>query len=106
MACDYCKGSKIPGIHLPSGFDDREESRDGKVFVARCDECYDAVKGTGFVDDIAAADEVSRITGWPIMRSYDRDDAIDADDRACKEGYFRCYFAVTLAEVKKVHDGP
>jgi hypothetical protein len=95
--CEYCAGKPVVGIHCPSDFDDREGSRDGRVFVAKCDECdvYD--------NDVEAAEAVSKLTGWPIHRSYDRDDNADPQLRAeyANEDYFRCYFAVTLAEASE-----
>lgn len=99
--CDYCKGSKIPGIHFPTDFDDREESRDGKVFISKCD-----ASCIGIADDTEAAEEISKLTGWPVMRSYDRDDDFDPKSRAEKVGteYYRPYFAVTLKEAEKLHD--
>lgn len=79
--CDYCKitPKKLKGIHLPSDFDDREDSRDGKVFVAKCDACsiYDS--------DAKAAEVIAKETGWTIFKSYDSDESTDAENRDMHE---------------------
>jgi hypothetical protein len=96
--CEFCEGSAHPGIHLPSDFDDREESRDGKVFVAKCDACarYDS--------DQEAAEVVHKMTGWPVLRSFDRDDAVDPTERAQRQStdFFRPYFDVPIASALKL----
>jgi hypothetical protein len=84
----------VIGIHCPADFDDRPDSTDGRVFVAKCDAC-------GFYpSDVEAAEAVSKLTGWTIHRSYDRDDNTDPQLRAeyANADYFRCYFAVTITE--------
>ena len=99
MTCNYCKGSTIPGIHFPSDFDDREPSKDGKVFIARCDTC------DRYGSDEAAAKVVEQRLGRPMMKSYDRDDEVDPQGRAEKQGtdYFRPYFQCSLAEAEALH---
>lgn len=92
IECDFCKGSPIPGVCFPTEFDDREPSRDGRVWIARHDEC-------GIFDgDHSAAEAVSRVTGWPVQWSYDRDDDLDPVARLQAKffDYRRPYFAVTL----------
>lgn len=93
--CGICADSPTPGILFPTDFDDREASRDGKVFIARHDEC--AV----YASDVEAAEAVAKATGWPVCKSYDRDDEVDLVSRAEKQGtaFYRPYFAVTLDEV-------
>ncbi len=93
-ACENCSGSPIPGIIFPASPDDREEERDGKVWIQRHGEC-----GV-FDSDVEAAEALSKETGWPVMKSYDRDDEFDEKGRAEKAGteYYRPYFAVTLNE--------
>jgi len=92
--CEFCKGLPIQGICFPTGFDDREESRDGKVWIARHDECR------RFGSDLTAAFALSAATGWEIHKSYDKDDEVDPKGRAEKAGtlFYRPYFAVTLNE--------
>ena len=98
--CSYCKSSAIPGIHFPSDFSDREDCRDGQVFIAKCDECdkYDC--------DMAAAEVVSKILQKPIHKSYDcEDDAGKLNNKeAFEKGWFRPYFRVTLKEAEAVND--
>ena len=83
--CSLCQGSAIAGIILPADFDDREECRDGKVFVARCDEC------DIYSSDVEAADRVAERMGWGMRCSYDEDDALDekARESAKGTGWFR-----------------
>lgn len=97
--CDYCAGSGIPGIHLPSDFDDREPSRDGKVFVAKCDACFT------YQSDCEAAEVVAARMGWKIHRSMDKKDALDPEERreAKNAGTYRPYFEITLADAERAH---
>lgn len=94
--CGFCAtgSERSVGIHLPSNFDDRAKSSDGKVFVAKCDEC------DLFTSDVAAAEQVEKVMGWKWRKSYDRDDARDVAERAKKAGteYYRPYFVITLKE--------
>lgn len=107
MTCDYCKGSRFPGIHFPSNFDDREDSKDGKVFIAKCDECYHQRELLSYSSDEDAAKVIAEETGWTIQRSYDEDDAIDPRERKEKAGtgYYRPYFNTTLATAEKLMNG-
>lgn len=97
--CSFCKGSRIEGIHLPSDFDDRKDSADGKVFLAKCDACFK------YSSDSEAAEVVAKLMGWTICRSFDYADALSGKERAEKQGttYYRPFFAVTLAEAEAVH---
>lgn len=99
MPCPYCHGSSIPGVHLPSDFDDRPDSRDGRVYVARCDEC-----GT-YASDLDAARVVHQHTGWPVLLSFDATDALSLADRraGANQTYFRPYFAVSLKDAVLAH---
>lgn len=94
MTCSYCEGSSIPGIHFPSDFSDREDCKDGKVFIAKCDEC------DRYKSDVEAAEVVSKLTGWPMKKSMDKDDDISPKARlaAKDKEYFRPYFTCTLKE--------
>lgn len=100
MTCEFCQGSRIAGIHFPSDFDDREASRDGKVFVAACVECgkYDS--------DIEAAEVLARHTGWRIKRSMDKKDdtSLEARRAAKNKGWYRPFFEVSLADAEAVHE--
>lgn len=93
--CEFCEGSKMPGILL-TDFDDREASCDGKVFVCRCDTCRI------YEDDVEAAEAASEATGWEVKKSYDRDEDYDLESRKEKAGteYYRPYFAVTVQQVE------
>lgn len=91
-ACEYCAGARLPGIHFPSNFDDRPESRDGMVFIARCDTCGHV---PGYTSDVGAAEAVSEATGWPIQKSYDEG----------SEVYYRPYFEVTLKQAEDFMEG-
>jgi len=100
--CSFCKGSVIAGIHIPSDFDDRGPSRDGKVYIAKCDECgkYDS--------DFKAAEVVSKLKNWPVLKSMDSEDSVDPADRKAAKGreWFRPYFNITIAEAQDVHQRP
>jgi hypothetical protein len=125
--CDYCEeGSLLSGIHCPSDYDDREPSRDGKIFVAKCDACdisaskpaFESVFGKErakefkpdsrphYGSDQEAAEKIAEVTGWIIYWSKDCDDALDPDERVRAKGqpWARPYFAVTIAEVNEVMD--
>ena len=104
MSCEYCKQSKFPGVHLPSDFDDRKPSANGKVFVAKCDECWLNKYDPCYENDLDAAQVIAKATGWPIHKSFDSTDAIDPEERASRTftAYYRPYFAVTLADAEKV----
>jgi len=99
MTCPYCHGSSIPGVHLPSDFDDRADSRDGRVYVAACDAC-----GT-YPSDLDAARAVHQHTGWPVLLSFDVTEAISLQARREAKGqtYFRPYFAVSLKDAVLAH---
>lgn len=91
--CEYCTNTPMPGIHCPSDFDDREPSADGKVFVAKCDECGK------YASDTDAAEAVKSATGWPIERSYDREDHVDPDARKDADpNWCRPYFKISIAQ--------
>jgi hypothetical protein len=102
QCCSYCKGSKLPGIHLPADFDDRKPSQDSKVFVAKCDEC------NRYVSDADAARVVAKATGWAVRKSLDYFDDLDPKYRrekaATKLGrsYYRPFFAVTIKQAQEV----
>jgi hypothetical protein len=104
ICCDYCKGSCLPGIHLPTDFDDREASHDGMVFVARCDECYVLHAKVNYSSDEEAANVVSILTGWTVFKSFDKDDSIDEETKAEATYQFekngnawsRPYFKITI----------
>lgn len=100
--CAFCEGTRFPGVHLPSDFDDRPESADGKVFVARCDACFLDHAAPSYASDTAAAAAVSEATGWPVHKSYDYLDSLDEAQRldAWSRGrhWYRPYFAVTVKE--------
>lgn len=68
------------------------------MFITRCDDC-----GL-YASDEDAAEAISAITGWPILKSYDRDDEVDPVGRAEKQGtdYYRPYFKVTLLQAVEV----
>jgi dCMP deaminase len=98
--CSFCKGSVISGIHLPSDFSDREPCRDGKVFVAKCDEC------DKYSSDVDAAKVVSELTKWPVLRSLDSEDSTDRkrrEDAKVNALMHRPYFNVTIAEAEAIH---
>ena len=97
--CSFCEGSAIAGIHFPSDFSDREPSRDGKVFIARCDEC------DKYASDVDAAEFVAKMFGWRVRRSMDKKDdtSLQARREAKNKAWFRPFFAVTLAEAEATH---
>jgi hypothetical protein len=94
--CSVCAGGRIPGV-IVVDHDDRAPSRDGKVFVSRCDNCM------LYASDEEAAEAVSRATGWPVMESYDRSDHLPSRERTTRGAdWSRPYFAVTLKEATEV----
>lgn len=101
--CLDCEGTIMPGVLIPMDFSDREDSKDGKVFVARCDTCR------RFESDVAAAEAVSRATGWTVHKSFDRDENVfeDGCQQAIEEEamgfgpYYRPYFKVTMEEASR-----
>lgn len=97
--CSFCKGSAIEGILIPSDFSDRESCKDGKVFVARCDEC------SKYESDVDAAEALSKLFGWEIHRSMDKDDDTDPNARAASQTapWYRPYFKVTIEEAEAAH---
>ena len=99
MTCPYCHGSSIPGVHLPADFDDRPDSRDGRVYVSSCVEC-----GT-YASDLDAARVVHQHTGWPVLLSFDATEALSLEDRRSgkNQNYFRPYFAVSLRDALLSH---
>lgn len=102
--CDYCpKNGAYGGFLLPTSPDDREVPRDGKVWVERCDQCYSNGCRAGFGSDALAADAIARVTGWPVHKSYDRDDELDPLGRAAKAGtdHYRPYFDVSLSDAER-----
>lgn len=99
--CQNCSSAPpaLRGIHFPADFDDRRGSTDGSVWVARCDECYDPASGQGYASDAAAADAVSRLTGWSWHKSFDHVDALDPAARSAASPHaYRPYFAVLLRD--------
>ena len=103
MACSFCTNvtkENLHGILFPCDFDDRDSCQDGKVFIAKCDDC------DYYVSDCEAAEVVATMTGWPMRRSHDRHDSLDADnkDKAQGKAWFRPYFAVTLKQVRELMD--
>lgn len=101
--CEYCLGTRddLTGIHFPSDFDDREDSRDGKVFVARCDACWlNGGAGASYESDTAAAAKIAAVTGWEVKVSLDSVDAVDPTAREEAKGktWGRPYFEVTLKQ--------
>lgn len=105
--CEYCSESEpaFRGIHFPADHPDREESRDGKVWIARCGECYDPSTNQGYDNDVEAADAITVATGWPWHKSYDRDDSTDPTERNSGSNFFRPYFDVSLVDVENLMFG-
>lgn len=106
--CAYCIQTtpQFRGIIFPYDFDDRELPRDDLAWVGACPGCYSVATGEGYDSDEAAAQVIADATGWPIYRSYDRDDHIDPVERA-RAGLdaHHPYFHVTLAEVQSLMSG-
>lgn len=103
--CDYCEEDVlISGVHFPSDFDDRESCHDGKVFMAKCDACWNNQNKPNYDNDHDAAEQIAKVTGWKILWSKDCDDALDPEERKEAAGklWARPYFAVTLAEAEEV----
>jgi hypothetical protein len=99
--CSFCRGSAIEGIHFPSDFSDREECKDGKVFIAKCDEC------DKYESDVEAAEVVAKMFGWKIHRSMDKKDdtGLKARREAKNKSWYRPFFEVTIAEAEAAHKG-
>lgn len=94
--CECCRDYLMPGLFCPAEFSDREDSKDGKVFVTACDECR------VYADDVEAAEALSEVTGWPVKKSYDWEDAVSAQDRKVADReWYRPYFDVTLKEASE-----
>jgi len=92
--CSFCKGSAIEGIHFPSDFSDREPCKDGKVFIAKCDEC------DKYPSDTDAAEVVAKMLCWKMHRSMDKKDdtSLKARREAKNKSWYRPFFEVTLEE--------
>lgn len=95
--CESCRVSVLPGVLFPSDFDDRPDSKDGAVFIARCDECQ--VYG----DDVDAARALEHATGWPMHKSMDETDGPEEDREAARgKGWFRPFFKCTLKDAERI----
>jgi hypothetical protein len=101
MACEACITQKIPGI-LVADHDDREESTEGRVWIARCDDC------AFFGSDVEAAEYLAMVSGWPLMKSYDSSDSLDDHERQMAVGkdWWRPYFDKKVSEVEFFLYGP
>lgn len=94
FSCVCTEAGFPPGIHIPTEYDDFDkdgnalgESRDGCVFIDRCDAC------ALFRSAEHAAQFLSVVVGKPVQRVY-----YDTDYR-----YYRVAFDMTIAEALSIN---